>query len=51
MIGIRGPTVKPHAQDKSYDDDGDDNDYYGKDDKYYYGKDGKDDKYYYGKDR
>jgi hypothetical protein len=32
------------------DDDGDDNDYYGKDDKYYYGKDGKDDKYYYGKD-
>jgi hypothetical protein len=27
-----------------------DNDYYGKDDKYYYGKDGKDDKYYYGKD-
>jgi hypothetical protein len=34
----------------SRNDDGDDNDYYGKDDKYYYGKDGKDDKYYYGKD-
>jgi hypothetical protein len=33
--------VKTRLKISRNDDDGDDNDYYGKDDKYYYGKDGR----------
>jgi hypothetical protein len=51
MRHSRSNAVKTRLKiSRNDDDDGDDNDYYGKDDKYYYGKDGKDDKYYYGKD-